>query len=210
MFLRQNGVMGTRWQDTDAPRGDSYDQRWTQLAESGESVHGEADFVESLLGQTDGRRVLDAGCGTGRVAIELARRGHSVLGVDADLDMLATARTKAPDLSWIHADLADLGAHSTETFDVILLAGNVMIFLAPGTEERVMGELVDRLTPGGLLVAGFSIRPDRLPLAEYDRVAAGAGLESVARFATWDREPYDGGDYAVSVHRRAGAAGPTT
>lgn len=210
MFLRQNGVMGTRWQDTDAPRGDSYDQRWTQLAESGESIHGEADFIESLLGQAGGRRVLDAGCGTGRVAIELARRGYPVVGVDADLDMLATARTKAPDLSWIHADLADLGAHSTETFDVVLLAGNVMIFLAQGTEERVMGELVDRLAPGGLLVAGFSIRPDRLSLAEYDRVAAGAGLESVARFATWDREPYDGGDYAVSVHRRAGAAGPTT
>ena len=73
-----------------------------------------------------------------------------------------------------------------------------------------MGELVDRLAPGGLLVAGFSIRPGRLPLAEYDRVAAGAGLESVAHFATWDREPYDGGEYAVSVHRRAGAAGPTT
>jgi SAM-dependent methyltransferase len=199
--------MGTRWQDTDAPRGDSYDQRWTQLAESGESVHGEADFVDGLLGQTDGRRILDAGCGTGRVAVELARRGHSVVGVDADHDMLATARTKAPDLSWIHADLADLGAHSTETFDVVLLAGNVMIFLAPGTEERVMGELVDRLAPGGLLVAGFSIRPDRLSLAEYDRVAARAGLESVARFATWDREPYDGGDYAVSVHRRPASVG---
>src|SRR4051812_24275796 len=118
--------MGTRWQDTDAPRGDSYDQRWTQLAESGESIHGEADFVEILLERTSGRRVLDAGCGTGRVAIELARRGHSVVGVDADLDMLATARTKVPDLTWIHADLADLGAHSTETFDVVLLAGNVM------------------------------------------------------------------------------------
>ena len=210
MFLRQNGVMGTRWQDTDAPRGDSYDQRWTQLAESGESIHGEADFVDGLLGRTVGRRILDAGCGTGRVAVELARRGHSVVGVDADLDMLATARTKAPDLSWIHADLADLGAHSTETFDLILLAGNVMIYLAPGTEERVMGELVDRLAPGGLLAAGFSIRPDRLPLAEYDRVTAGAGLEPVDRFATWDRQPYAGGDYAVSVHRRAGAAGPTT
>ncbi|KQY09157.1 SAM-dependent methyltransferase [Mycobacterium sp. Root135] len=202
--------MGTRWQDTDAPRGDSYDQRWTQLAESGGSIHGEADFVDGLLGQPGGRRILDAGCGTGRVAIELARRGHSVIGVDADLDMLDTARTKAPDLSWIHADLADLGAHSTETFDLVLLAGNVMIYLAPGTEERVMAELADRLAPGGLLVAGFSIRPGRLPLAEYDHVAAGAGLESVDRFATWDREPYDGGDYAVSVHRRAGAAGPTT
>lgn len=210
MFLRQNDVMGTRWQDTDAPRGDSYDQRWTQLAESGQSIHGEADFVDGLLGQPGGRRILDAGCGTGRVAIELASRGHSVIGVDADLDMLATARTKAPDLSWIHADLADLGAYSTDTFDLVLLAGNVMIYLAPGTEERVVAELVDRLAPGGLLVAGFSIRPGRLPLAEYDRVAAGAGLESVARFATWDREPYDGGDYAVSVHRRAGAAGPTT
>lgn len=210
MFLRQNGVMGTRWQDTDAPRGDSYDQRWTQLAESGESIHGEADFVDGLLGKTGGRRVLDAGCGTGRVAIELARRGYPVVGVDADLDMLATARTKAPDFSWIHADLADLGAHSTGTFDVVLLAGNVMIFLAPGTEERVMRELVDRLAPGGLLVAGFSIRPGRLPLAEYDRIATGAGLESVARFATWDREPYGGGDYAVSVHRRPNSVGSPT
>ncbi|GAB7071064.1 class I SAM-dependent methyltransferase [Mycobacterium hodleri] len=199
--------MGTRWQDSNAPRGDSYDQRWAKLAESGESIHGEADFVESVLGQAGGRRVLDAGCGTGRVAIELARRGLSVVGVDADPDMLATARTKAPDLTWIHADLADLGAHSTETFDVVLLAGNVMIFLAPGTEDRVMGELADRLAPGGLLVAGFSIRPGRLPLAEYDHVAAGAGLESVARFATWDREPYEGGDYAVSVHRRTDVAG---
>jgi hypothetical protein len=70
-----------------------------------------------------------------------------------------------------------------------------------------MGELVERLAPGGLLVAGFSIRPDRLSLAEYDRVAAGAGLESVARFATWEREPYDGGDYAVSVHRRPASVG---
>ena len=75
--------MGTRWQNADAPRGDDYDARWTVLAAQGRNVHGEADLVESLLRESGGTRVLDAGCGTGRVAIELARRGFSVTGVDA-------------------------------------------------------------------------------------------------------------------------------
>ena len=97
-----------------------------------------------------------------------------------------------------------------DVLDVVLLAGNVMIFLAPDSEERVMGEMAARVAPGGLLVAGFSIQPGRLRLDEYDRFAAGAGLTPEARWATWDREPYDGGDYAVSVHRQTGAAEATT
>ncbi len=63
-----------------------------------------------------------------------------------------------------------------------------------------------RLRPGGLLVAGFSVRPDRLPLDTYDRLCGQAGLEPVDRWSTWSRDPYEGGDYAVSVHRRAGSA----
>jgi SAM-dependent methyltransferase len=199
--------MGTRWQETGAPRGDDYDARWVRLAESGQNVHGEADLVDVLLGGSGGSRVLDAGCGTGRVAIELNRRGHSVVGVDADPEMLDAARDKDSGVSWILADLADLAAPSLKTFDLVLLAGNVMIFLAPETEGRVVHELTDRLAPGGLLVAGFSLRPGRLQLEEYDRLADAAGLEPVARWATWGRDPYDGGDYAVSVHRRAGVAG---
>jgi len=64
--------------------------------------------------------VLDAGCGTGRVAIELARRGVDVIGVDLDAGMLEQARQKAPDLDWIDGDLAtvDLARH----FDVVVLA----------------------------------------------------------------------------------------
>jgi 2-polyprenyl-3-methyl-5-hydroxy-6-metoxy-1,4-benzoquinol methylase len=50
--------------------------------------------------------VLDAGCGTGRIARELARRGLAVVGVDLDDVMLATARRKAPDIEWHTADLA--------------------------------------------------------------------------------------------------------
>jgi SAM-dependent methyltransferase len=191
----------TRWQRSEAPRGDDYDARWRELAASGQNVHGEADLVESLLLESGGTSVLDAGCGTGRVAIELAGRGFSVVGVDADAPMLAAAKSKAPDLCWVEADLADLGSAVPGPFDLALLAGNVMIFLEPGTEARTLAALAARLAPGGLLVAGFSVRADRLPLERYDRLAADAGLEPVSRWATWDGEPFEGGDYAVSVHR---------
>lgn len=194
--------MSTLWQSTDAARGDEYDARWAPLVESGQNIHGEADLVESLLTESGGRTVLDAGCGTGRVAIELARRGFRATGVDADPEMLETARAKAPELSWHHADLADDSiAELTGNVDAVVLAGNVMIFLEPGTEARVLTNLVGRLRPGGLVVAGFAVRPDRLPLARYDELAAAAGLTPVARWATWDRQPFANGDYAVSVHR---------
>ena len=201
------GRMGTRWQDTDAPRGASYDERWTRLVASGASIHGEADLVDELLRRTGGARVLDAGCGTGRVAIELARRGHSVVGIDADAGMLDAARGKDPATTWLLADLVDVGTHVEATFDLVLLAGNVMIFLDPGSEGRVLGELATPLSPTGLLVAGFSIRPGRLPLEEYDRLAEAAGLTLEDRWATWEGAPYDGGDYAVSVHHRTTAVG---
>lgn len=199
--------MSTRWSGSDVPRGDDYDARWTQMAAAGESVHGEADLVEACLRAEGGTRVLDAGCGTGRVAIELAARGFAVVGADADPAMLASARAKAPDLPWIEADLAALDAApgpADGPFDLVVLAGNVMIFVTPGTEGAVLAGLVARLVPGGLLVAGFQLRPGWLTLAEYDRLAAGAGLDPVARFATWAGDPYGGGDYAVSVHRAPG------
>lgn len=202
--------MSTRWHSTDAPRGGDYDARWQRLADSGQRVHGEADFVEQLLRDSGGSRVLDAGCGTGRVAIELAARGFTTVGVDADPAMLDGARAKAPELAWIQADLSWLTEaldaaslfDAALLFDVALLAGNVMIFVAPGTEERVLSEVTARVAPGGLVVAGFSLRPDRLTLADYDRFAGAAGLEPVARWATWDHAEFAGGDYAVSVHRR--------
>jgi SAM-dependent methyltransferase len=167
------------------------------MAAEGRNVHGEADFVEGLAPAS----VLDAGCGTGRVAVELARRGYDVVGVDLDPTMLAGARDKRSDLTWVEGDLAtvDVG----RVFDVVVLAGNVMIFLAPGTEATVVANLARHIGPGGALVAGFQLQPGRLDLDAYDRHCRAAGLEPGARWATWDRQPFDGGDYAVSVHRRA-------
>src|SRR5438067_13610788 len=110
-----------------SPTGDAYQKRFDDLAASGIDVHGEATLVRSYKPG----RVLDAGCGTGRVAIELARRGIDVVGVDVDSAMLDTARTLAPDLDWRVGDLATADLGNGE-FDVAVLAGNVLIF----TERR--------------------------------------------------------------------------
>ncbi len=190
------GVTENRWLSEAQGRSATYDQRWEELAAAGHSVHGEADLVASL----GPRSVLDAGCGTGRVAVELARRGLDVTGVDVDASMLDVARSKQPELPWILGDLADVDLG--RTFDVVVMAGNVMIFLAPGTEARVVANMARHLGPGGSLVAGFSLEPGRLYLPTYDDQARAAGLVLVARWATWDGQPFQGGDYAVSVHRR--------
>ena len=186
-----------RWLRTKNVSGDAYDARYDERAAAGENVHGEADFVMRFAP----RWVLDAGCGTGRVARELARRGVDVVGVDLDPDMLATARRRSPALRWIEADLASF--QLDRTFDVAVVAGNVMILLAPGTEPAVVANIAHHLRPDGLLIAGFQVRPEHLTIAEYDAAAAAAGLTLAKRFSTWDRQPWlPTSEYAVSVHRR--------
>jgi SAM-dependent methyltransferase len=190
-------VTANRWLDADVPRGSVYDRRFDELAAAGHDMHGEAALVDAY----GPGAVLDAGCGTGRVAIELHRRGHAVLGVDLDPDMLAAARRKAPELTWVEADLATLDLD--RAFDVVVLAGNVLIFVTPGTEAAVVARLAAHLVPGGRLIAGFSLTPDGFGPAAHDAAAAAAGLELEDRWATWDRARFDGAStYAVSVHRR--------
>lgn len=189
--------------------GEDYAARFAALARSGKDVHGEARFCAALV--PAGARVLDAGCGTGRVMIRLAELGYDCVGVDVDASMLAVARKQAPGLPWFQADLAgfepDLLGIAAD-FDLVVAAGNVFPFLAPGTEAAVVERLAAALRPGGLLVAGFGLDEAHLPvppgitLPEYDDCCAAAGLTLVDRFATWDAAPYDGGGYAVSVHRR--------
>jgi len=132
--------------------------------------------------------------------IELARRGYVTVGVDVDPALLDRARAKAPDLEWHLGDLAALPATSAPgPFAGAVLAGNVMIFVARGTEADVLAAVATRLERGGLVIAGFQLS-GRLSLAGYDDAAAAAGLEPVTRFATWDRAPFvDGGDYVVTV-----------
>jgi len=188
-----------RWHQSDVPRGADYDRRFEDLAATGMDMHGEAALVASYRPAT----VLDAGCGTGRVAIELARRGHDVVGVDVDPSMLDSARAKAPALTWVEADLTDPSFDLGRTFDVVVMAGNVLIFVPSGTEGDVIAHTSRHVAPGGRLVAGYSLRPGGLQPSGHDTYASAAGLVLEDRWSTWGRDPYAADDaYAVSVHRR--------
>jgi SAM-dependent methyltransferase len=184
-----------------------YETRWQRLEASGEAVHGEADLVRSF----EPRRVLDAGCGMGRVAIELARHGIDVVGADLDDDLLAVARRHAPQLRWSHADLAvdPLGG----PYDVAVMAGSVMVFCRPADRRPIVANLATHLVPGGRLVAGFPLEatPGALTAAEYADACVAAGLVVEARWSTWDRVPFDEHaspppSYVVVVARRAAVA----
>lgn len=177
--------------------GEDYQRRFDRLADSGSDVHGEADFVRSHRPGS----VLDAGCGTGRVAIELARHDIEVVGVDVDPSMLRVARARAPHLTWHHHDLTTLALG--RRFDVVVMAGNVPLFTPEGTQQALVAGVAGHVAPGGTLIAGFSLNRG-YTAEDYDAHCATAGLTLANRYATWDRKPFTGGDYAVSVHR----AGP--
>ena len=181
---------------------DEYDARWERQAATGAEVHGEADLVAGFAPAT----ALDAGCGTGRVAIELARRGIDAAGVDLDDDLLHYARRRAPELPWFCADLTtmDLGRR----FDVIVQAGNVLNFCRPEDRGPIVANAARHLEPGGRLIVGFSVEAERGPegpttnAAVHLLAASAAGLELEQRWSTWDRRPAGpGDDYLVAVHR---------
>lgn len=189
-----------RWfTDTDENHSTWYRDRFRDLAAEGADLEGEARLVDALAPR--GSRVLDAGCGAGRLGGTLHRRGHDVTGVDADEVLVAEARATRPGPTWLVADLldVDLGA----TFDVVVSAGNVMVFLAPGTEQEVVANLARHVVDDGALVLGF--RLDRhYGLADLDEHLAAAGFAVEQRFATWDLRPLTAdADFAVTIARRA-------
>jgi len=146
--------------------------------------------------------VLDAGCGTGRVAAELARRGVEVVGIDRDPSMIATARALAPGVEFHVADVveADLG----RTFDLVVMAGNVPLFTPEGTQADLVAGCARHLAPGGRLVAGFQLGRG-YTVDRYDLHCRAAHLEPEARWSTWDGDRFDpAGGYVVSVHRLPG------
>ena len=175
--------------------GGEYQARFDALAASGADVHGEATFVRRLQPST----VLDMGCGTGRVAIELARHGIEVVGVDPDLSMIEVARQRAPELEWVAADgtTVELGRR----FDVVVMAGNVPLFTPPGANPALLATCARHLVSSGALVCGFST--DRhYSLRQLDADAAAAGLELAQRFSSWDELQWtDEATYAVSIFR---------
>jgi SAM-dependent methyltransferase len=190
----------TRWEtDTKAGHSQWYVERFRRLASEGQDLAGEARLVDAMLPPRG--RVLDAGCGPGRVGAVLHERGHTVVGVDADPVLVEAAASDHPGPRWLVADLSELDLADEEPFDGAVLAGNVMVFLAPGTEAEVLRRVAHHVRPDGFVVTGF--HTDReLALADFDAAVTRSGLQLEHRFATWDlRAWHDEADFAVSVLR---------
>ncbi len=185
----------------------TYDRAWERLSAAGKDPHGEVAFLERLATRHTRNlgRVLDAGCGTGRVAIELAARGYRVEGTDIDADMLGHAKHKAPHVQWHLGNLAnvDLGY---EMFDTVVAAGNVILFVDPAERSAAAAGLARHVASNGYLVAGFQLnRADGRMVAVDDWLGwlADAGLQEIERFSTWDDDEFgSSSDYIVTVHRR--------
>ena len=122
-------------------------------------------------GVRPGSRLLDAGCGTGRYAIELARRGYVVTGVDASAELIAeAARSRgetAPAVSFLVSDILLLPASSCEA---ILCRGALDDLLEDGERERAFASFAAALGPDGVLIldvrewAASADRKSREPL----------------------------------------------
>ena len=192
-----------RWfSDTKEGHSQWYIERFRTMARDGTDLAGEARLIDAIVAR--GSRILDAGCGPGRVGGELFKRGHEVVGVDVDPELIAAAVADQPGPTWLVGNLAtfDLAnAGQSEKFDAAVVAGNVMTFVAEGTEADVLRRVNGHVRPDGQIVIGFGL--DRgYTLKQFDADIASAGLLVDQRFATWDLRPFTAtSDFNVTILR---------
>ncbi len=207
-------MTGNRWLqqlDENPDHSDRYIERFRTMAADGVDLHGEARFVDAMVGR--GARILDAGCGPGRVGGQLAVLGHDVVGIDLDAALIAAAEHDHPGPLWRVGDLAELDVDGFTAvgvergFDVVVCAGNVMGFLDPATRRRVLVNLAAALTDDGRLVVGFGSGGDYPFDAFFDDVGA-VGLHIDLRLSTWDLRPFtDRSEFLVAVLSPAATPG---
>lgn len=181
-----------------------YIERFRAMARAGEDLSGEARLVDAMAPR--GAHILDAGCGPGRVGGYLAAAGHRVVGVDVDPALIAAAEEDHPGPRWLVGDLAELDLPSRgigDPFDLIVSAGNVMTFLAPGTRGQVLSRLRAHLNADGRAVIGFGAERG-YDFGEFLEDAARAGLAPDVLLSTWDLRPFaEDSDFLVAVLRPA-------
>jgi SAM-dependent methyltransferase len=192
----------TRIIEEDPQHSQRYIQRFRDMAAEGVDLGGEARLIDAMVGR--GARILDAGCGPGRVGSVLFDCGHHVVGIDGDPAVIAAAREDHPGPTWLVGDLAELDLPASgivEPFDAIVCAGNVMTFLAPSTRRLVLERLRAHLADDGRLVTGFGTGRGY----EFDDFFAdieATGLRLDLRASTWDLRRFTEADFLVAVMSR--------
>jgi SAM-dependent methyltransferase len=194
--------MWTRLTEENPEHSAAYIQRFRDLAAQGRDLVGEARMVDAMLRR--GSRVLDAGCGPGRVGGYLAQVGHYVVGVDVDPELIAAAESDHPGPRWLVQDLAELdlpGRGIAEPFDAIVCAGNVMTFLAPSTRHAVLRRMRAHIAADGHAAIGFGAGRD-YAFDDFLADAVTAGWVPDLLLATWDLRPFTpDADFLVAVLR---------
>lgn len=181
-----------------------YIERFRAMARAGDDLAGEARFVDAMAPR--GARILDAGCGPGRLGGYLAAVGHRVVGVDVDPALIEAAEQDYPGPRWLVGDLAELDLPArgiAEPFDVIVSAGNVMTFLAPSTRIQVLSRLRAHIADDGRAAIGFGAGRD-YEFDEFLNDAVDAGFAPDLLLSTWDMRPFtDDSDFLVALLRPA-------
>ena len=114
------------------------------------------------LAETEGGPILDLGAGTGRVAADLAARGHEVVALDADPDLLAVLAERAPSVTTVRADARDF--HLDATFPLVIAPMQFMQILGGRPGRLAMLERVHaHLAKSGLFAAAFARPLDAIP-----------------------------------------------
>lgn len=153
----------------------------------GQDIHGEARLIDALCER--GSRILDAGCGTGRLGGYLLRQGHTVVGTDVDPVLIGHAEAAFPEGAWYVGDLSeDLVAESG--FDVAVSAGNVMGFLAEEGRLPALRHIRESLNRGGRFVVGFGAGRG-WAFDNFLELAVEAGFAVENTFESWDLQPFD-------------------
>lgn len=191
-----------RWfTETDPGHSEWYAEHFRELVESGSDTTGEARLVDAIVAPHS--RILDAGCGQGRTAGALAERGHIVVGVDIDPVLIDAARIDNPGPVYLCSDLVSLNLAElgeAELFDAAVSAGNVITFVAPGTEVAALRNIRRYLKPDAPLVVGF--HTERYATTKFDEHLQDAGYVLESRFATWDLRPWhQDAEFCVSILR---------
>ena len=191
--------------EADPAHSTRYVERFRAMAARGQDIVGEARLIDAML--VRGSRVLDAGCGPGRVGGHLHDAGHEVVGVDVDPVLIDAAEHDHPGPTWLVGDLADLDLPArgvTAGFDVIVCAGNVVTFVAPSTRRDVLAGFARHVGPDGRVVVGFGAGRD-YPFADFLDDATSSGLSVDVLLSTWDLRPFtDDSDFLVAVFSLAG------
>jgi SAM-dependent methyltransferase len=138
------------------------------------------------------RRVLELACGTGRVAIPLARDGHAVTGIDHSESMLDQARSKAGDLPirFVRADIRDF---AVERFDLIICPFNgLRLLLERADLERCLVCVRRALRTGASFAFDVSApRPEQLVPESPPRTFEHADPETGAPIVATHQHRYD-------------------